>query len=151
MRDVNLAILGFGFMGRVYAYAADSLKHFYPNAPNVHISSVLVSDKTDQLALKKRYNFDSVTTDYDTILNNDQINAVYVALPNDQHAAHVIPALKAGKNVLCEKPLEVSLDKTRDIVGVAKSNSSLVASAVFEYRFLPAIAFIKNTIETAVT
>lgn len=147
MREVNIAILGFGFMGRVYAYAAQSIKHFYPDAPKICISSVLVTDKVNQFALKSRYDFDTITTDYDTILNNKSINAVYVALPNDQHSSYVIPAIKAGKNVLCEKPLEVNLDKTLEMVEVAKSNKSTIASSVFEYRFLPAISFIKDLIE----
>ena len=55
MRDVNIAILGFGFMGKVYAYAAESLKHFYPDAPKVKISNVLISKSGDQESLKSRF------------------------------------------------------------------------------------------------
>ena len=78
MNEVNMAVLGFGFMGKVYAYAADSLKHFYPDCPKVNISSVLVSEKTDQAYLKNRYQFQNTTTDYSSILDNKLINAVYV-------------------------------------------------------------------------
>ena len=60
MDQVNRAIVGYGFMGRVYRYAANSLSDFYPNVPKVHVDTVLVSKqktKTDIETIKKRYNF----------------------------------------------------------------------------------------------
>jgi len=145
--DVNIAILGFGFMGKVYAYAAQSLKHFYPDAPKVNISNVLVSKNADQASLTRRYQFDKVTQDYSTILEDKSINAVYVALPNNIHSTHVIPAIEANKNILCEKPLEINLEKALTMTKLAQENKSIIANAVFEYRFLPAVSLIKSFIE----
>ena len=147
MRDINIAILGFGFMGKVYAYAANSLKHFYPDSPKVNVSNVLISDNGDQNLLKNRYQFENVTKDYNTILEDESINAIYVALPNDLHSDHVIPAIKFNKNILCEKPLEINFDKALEMTNAAHKNKSIVTNAVFEYRFLPAISLIKNFID----
>ncbi len=147
MKDINLAILGFGFMGKVYSYAAECIKFFYPDAPRICISSVLASKNTDKTYLKKRYHFQSVTEDYETILNNKLIDAVYVALPNDLHSNYVIPAIDANKSILCEKPLEINLEKATRMIEHAKKNKSIVTNVVFEYRFLPAISLIKNYID----
>ena len=46
-KDFNIAILGFGFMGKVYSLAADSIKHFFPDIPSIVVKSVLVSKRTD--------------------------------------------------------------------------------------------------------
>lgn len=146
MSDINIAILGFGFMGKVYAYAADSVKHYYPNAPKINISNVLLSKNKDKDLIKKRYQFQNVTTDYSEIINDENINAIYVALPNDLHLTHVIPAINANKSVLCEKPLEINFEKSAKMTRIAEENQSIVANAVFEYRFLPAISMIKSLI-----
>lgn len=147
MRDINLAILGFGFMGRVYAYAASSLKHFYPNAPHINIENVLVSKNTEPNCLLSRYRFNNVTNNFDEILNDSSIDAVYVALPNNLHLNHVAPAIESGKHVLCEKPLEINLEKTSEMLLSANNNLSIVTQSVFEYRFLPAVSYIKKLID----
>jgi hypothetical protein len=64
MKQVNIAILGFGFMGRVYALASESIKHFFPDIPNINIKTILVSKRTSLNKineLKKRYGFEIVT------------------------------------------------------------------------------------------
>ena len=59
MKVINLSILVFGFMGRVYNYASKVLSDFYPDAPKINIKTVLVSDRTNQ-EVERRYGFDSV-------------------------------------------------------------------------------------------
>lgn len=145
MKDINIAILGFGFMGKVYAYAASSMKYFYPDAPRVNISNVLVSENTNISKVLNRYNFDNVTKNYDEILNDEATNAVYIALPNNLHLDYLAPAVSSKKHILCEKPLETDLKKATEMVQLV-DDSNLVSHAVFEYRFLPAVELIKKLI-----
>ena len=133
-------------MGKVYAYAANAVRHFYPDAPAINISTVLLSNDRDKSLIKKRYGFSNITTDYTEILDDEKINAVYVALPNNLHLDYVIPAINAKKNILCEKPLEINLEKSTQMTDIAAAHKSIVANAVFEYRFLPAVSMIKNLI-----
>ena len=72
-------------------------------------------DKADRIAAQYGvpqsaiYNYDN----FDSIAENKSIDAVYVALPNSMHAEYTIRAAKAGKHVLCEKPMAVSVARMR--------------------------------------
>ena len=88
MRKINLAILGSGFMSKVYLRAADCLKHYYPDSPSVRVKSLLVSKRTTHEEIDKireRYNIEIITKEYKDILSDDEIDAIYIATPNNFH------------------------------------------------------------------
>jgi predicted dehydrogenase len=58
---------------------------------------------------------------YDEIVNNKLIDAVYIALPNSMHAEYTIRAAKAGKHVLCEKPMATSVEDSRTMIDACKA------------------------------
>ena len=62
------------------------------------------------------YSYDN----YDTIRDNKEIDAVYIALPNSMHAKYTIRAAKAGKHVLCEKPMATSVSDSRAMIEACK-------------------------------
>ena len=62
------------------------------------------------------YNYDN----YDSIRNNPEIDAVYIALPNGMHAEYTIRASKAGKHVLCEKPMANSIKESEQMIAACK-------------------------------
>lgn len=150
-KTINLAILGSGFMGRVYMNAAESLKHYYPDSPNVNIHSVLVSKRksNEEISeIKKRFKIDNVTSDYEDILNNSNIDAIYVATPNDLHCEQVCLAIKKGKHVLCEKPMSMTIEESKKMMNYSDQNPTIIANMVFEYRYIPAITQIKKIIDS---
>lgn len=72
---------------------------------------------------------------YQALIEDPTIEAVYIALPNSLHAAWTIAALQAGKPVLCEKPLCLSVQETARVLGVARSTGTLLWEAfVFPFR-----------------
>lgn len=77
-----------------------------------------------------------VYSDYDSLLNDPEIDAIYNPLPNSLHAEWSIRALRAGKNVLCEKPLAVTAEEGARMVEVAQTSGKLLMEA-FMYRFHP--------------
>jgi xylose dehydrogenase (NAD/NADP) len=66
---------------------------------------------------------------YEALLADPAIDAVYIPLPNDMHAEWAIKAADAGKHVLCEKPLAVTVDEARAMFAAAKANGVLLAEA----------------------
>ena len=66
---------------------------------------------------------------YDALLASDQIDAVYIALPNDLHADYTIRALKAGKHVMVEKPLATTLAEGEAMLAAARDSGSFLMTA----------------------
>ncbi len=75
---------------------------------------------------------------YESLLEDPEIEAVYIPLPNSMHAEWSMRALEAGKHVLCEKPLAVTAQQGRTMVEAARANDRLLMEA-FMYRFHPQI------------
>jgi len=76
--------------------------------------------------------------DYDSLINDSDIEAIYIPLPNSLHAEWTIKALQAKKNVLCEKPLAVTAEQGARMMDAARANGVLLMEA-FMYRFHPQI------------
>lgn len=74
---------------------------------------------------------------YEELLNDPEIDAVYIPLPNHLHAEWGIKSLKAGKHVLCEKPIGLSPDEARQLLQAAQQKPHLKIMEAFMYRFHP--------------
>ena len=86
-------------------------------------------------------------TDYHDLLNNERINVISVAIPDQQHKKVAIECLQAGKHVLCEKPLALTREDIEDIVKAAEeSDRKFMVGQIC--RFTPAFAKAKEIIES---
>lgn len=97
----------------------------------------------EEFPCKKQY------TDYEEIIRDDSIQAVYIALPNGLHKEWSIKALNAGKAVLCEKPSTIDVASMEEIAKVAKEKNILFMEAM-KSRFTPMYEWIKNNINEVI-
>lgn len=79
-------------------------------------------------------------------LLQSEVEAVTIATPSGLHGQCAIPAAKAGKHILCEKPLEVTVSKTNDLIRTCESNNVRL-SAVFQSRFCEAVKTIRQAVD----
>ena len=121
-------------------------------SPAIHASSngrlVAVGSRDAQRAAEL-YSFAPnvrIYSNYESIINDPDIEAIYIPLPNSLHAQWTIRALQAGKHVLCEKPLSVTRKEGEMMVRVARENNVLLMEA-FMYRFHPQIVWALAQIE----
>ncbi len=100
-------------------------------------------ERADELA--EKFGVSNSFSNYDEFLKSD-INCVYVAGANVHHCEQVIKAAKAGKNILCEKPLAMNYREAEEMVKTCEENKVLLAVS-YVYRFHPAIKKAKELIE----
>ncbi|UQZ82556.1 1,5-anhydro-D-fructose reductase [Paenibacillus konkukensis] len=86
-------------------------------------------------------------TSYEELLKRDDIKAVSICTPSGWHRDHTVQALRAGKHVLTEKPLEIRLDRIDEMNRTAEEEG-LYLGCVFQNRLAPANRFIKDTLDS---
>ena len=103
---------------------------------NGHIHAIGSQHPQRAKALAKAYNILHLYTRYESVLEDQQVDAVYIPLPNHLHRQWTIRALKAGKHVLCEKPLACNAAEAEEMVRVASEKGLHLMEALM-YRFHP--------------
>ena len=96
---------------------------------------------------KKRFCFEKAYGSYDELLQDSEVQAVYIPLPNNLHKEWVLKALKAGKNVLCEKPIALNADETEEMYRTAKECGVLLMEA-YAYLHSPYIKSLVNDVKS---
>lgn len=84
-----------------------------------------------------------VYNDYDDLLNDSKVDAVYIALPHADHYKWALKALQKGKAVLCEKPATLSYKETKELCDVSKENGVLFIEGI-KTRFIPLVSELKK-------
>lgn len=87
---------------------------------------------------------------YEALLNDADIDAVYIPLPNDMHVPWTIKAIAAGKHVLCEKPIALSAAQAAELLEATKQHPNIKVMEAFMYRFHPQWAHAKQLINDGV-
>jgi predicted dehydrogenase len=139
MRRLKTAVIGAGFMGRVHSEAIRRLG-------NVEIVAVAAIDAEEAANFGRSIGVDRTTGDYTTILSDREIDAVHVCTPNALHYPISKAALQAGKAVLCEKPLSLSVAEAREMVDLAKK-TGLANCVNHNLRYYPVVQQIRRMIE----
>lgn len=94
----------------------------------------------------KEWNIPHAYQSYEAMLDSDQIDIVYISLPNHLHSEWSIRALESGKHVLCEKPLALSLEQVDRMTHASRTANRVLAEA-FMYRHHPQIKIIRDWVE----
>ena len=136
-RKVKFGIIGTGMIAAVHA---DALKQL----DNAEL--VMVYDKIPEKAkaFAEKYNC-QYESNFDKFLASD-IEAVTIATPSGLHGEVAIPAIKAGKHILCEKPLETTVSKAKDLVRACEI-ANVRLSAVFQSRYSRSVQLIKKAVD----
>lgn len=112
---------------------------------NIKITAVASRSAESAIAFKQRYNLEKAYGSYQELLDDENLDAVYIPLPNTLHAEWVIKAAKAKKHVLCEKPIALTPDDVKEMYNQASVNQVLLMEA-FPYRYQPQTIELLNRI-----
>ena len=151
MKTKNIGVVGAGFMGKAHCVALSNMPKLFTDAPYVPVFKT-VCDIVPEIAedFKERFSFEKACTDYIDIINDPEIDIVCVCTPNDSHAEISIAALKAGKHVICEKPIATKTEDAKAMAEAAEeaAKKGIVSMCGYQYRRVPAIDEAKKIIES---
>jgi predicted dehydrogenase len=139
--QIGVGMLGYAFMGKAHSHALKTLGHMvYPPPALPVLTAIAGRDAEAVRAAAVRYGYERAYTDWRDLVADPSVQLVDNGGPNDAHAEPCIAAARAGKHVLCEKPLGRTATEARAML--AAVNMAGVKHMVgFNYRFVPAVRY----------
>ena len=111
------------------------------------IDAIASRDKEQAAAVAAALGIPKSYSSYEALLNDEDIDAVYIPLPNHLHVPWAIKALEANKHVLCEKPIGLSADEAKQLQLAASQKPGLKVMEAFMYRFHPQWQHAKKMVQ----
>lgn len=143
---IGIGMIGCGFMGRTHGNAYVKAARFFnlPARPVLKAVCGLPIQAAQEMA--DQWGWERATDNYMDILNDKEIQLVSILTPNNMHAEVAIAAAKAGKHIICEKPLAMNAPEAKKMVDVVKK-AGVVNMTAFCYRRCPAVSLAKELID----
>ncbi|MFF5754259.1 Gfo/Idh/MocA family protein [Streptomyces longwoodensis] len=136
---LGVAVVGFGWMGRVHTQAYGRLPHHFPRLP-VRPELVVVADEVPGRAEEAagRYGFASATRDWREVAADPRVAAVSVTAPNFLHREIGVAMAEAGKHLWIEKPVGLTAEDARAVADAVRA-AGVQGTVGFNYRNAPAV------------
>jgi len=143
--EVRIGFIGAG------SYAQSNLLPYLKGVTQVSLKGVLTASGTSARSVAERFGFEFCAQDASDIIDNPEINTVFIATRHDSHADYVLKALKAGQHVFVEKPLCLTQQQLDEIASLYQSEIRNSQSAIhlmigYNRRFAPMVRRIKNMV-----
>ena len=147
MKKLNIGMIGYGFMGRTHSNAFSQVNHFFdlPYQPVLKTVCARNADRAQRLRREMGLSNRS-RRDWRKVVESPEIDLIDIASPNDTHAEIAIAAAKAGKMVMCEKPLGRNAAEAEAMVKAVEA-AGVPNMVWYNYRRVPAVMLAKHLID----
>lgn len=146
MKELNVALIGAGFMGRAHSLAY-ALAPIASDLGAKVVKRVLVDANAEVAdSAARQLGWAEAASDWREVVTRDDIDAVDICTPPQFHAEIALAAIEAGKHVFCEKPITNDPDEARAIVAAAE-RAGVVTQVGYNYRHAPAVSFAKKLLD----
>ncbi|HEX9005258.1 MAG TPA: Gfo/Idh/MocA family oxidoreductase [Blastocatellia bacterium] len=145
-KQLNIGLVGYGFMGRTHSNAFLQAGRFFdlPYQPVLKAVCARNADRVKSFA--ENWGYEAIETDWRKLVERADIDLIDIASPNDTHAEIAIAAAKAGKMVMCEKPLGRNAAEALAMVEAVEA-AKVPNTVWYNYRRVPAVTLLKNLID----
>src|SRR5437867_3806430 len=145
-RILNVGMIGYKFMGRAHSNAWLKVDKFFDLKARPKMKVICGRDRTGVANACVRWGWEKFVTDWRDVVDDPSIDIVDITTPNDTHAEIAIAAAKAGKAILCEKPLALDVKQAKAMCEAVKK-AGVINMICHNYRRIPAIALAKKMID----
>ncbi len=146
-KPIHVGLIGTKFMGRAHSNAFAQVGHFFDLA-RVPVMQLAAGRNAKELAaFAKRWGWRQITTRWQDLAEDEEIDLVDIATPNDLHAEPALALLAARKAVACEKPLAGTLADARAMRDAARKAKGVKTFVWYNYRRCPAVALAHQLVK----
>jgi predicted dehydrogenase len=146
MKKLNVGLIGCGFMGRTHSNASRRVNNFFDLEYQPVLKAVCDIDEARAKSFADKWGYESYETDWRKLVARDDIDLVDITVPNDMHQEIAVAAAKAGKMILCEKPLaRTGQEGLKMVQAIEKAGVPNMVS--YNYRRIPAVTLAKQLID----
>ena len=135
----NVAILGAGTIARKMAFTLSKME-------SVNAYAIAARDLERAKSFAAEFNMQKAYGSYDELVNDENIDLIYIATPHTMHYEHAKLCLEHGKNVLCEKPFTVNANQAKELFELAKDKNCLITEAMWT-RYMPSRKMVNEIIK----
>lgn len=147
-RELGVGQVGYAFMGAAHSQAWRTAPSFFdlPLAPRLR--ALCGRDAAAAGAVADRFGWESVETDWRSLVARDDIDLIDICTPGSTHVEIAVAALRAGKHVLCEKPLANTVEEAEQMADAAAEAAArgVYAMVGFTYRRTPALSLARQLV-----
>jgi predicted dehydrogenase len=145
-KDLNIGIVGYGFMGRTHSNAYLQAPRYFNLAYRPVLKAVSARNLDRARTFADNWGYQSVESDWRALIARSDIDLIDIASPNDTHAEIAIAAARAGKMVMCEKPLGRTAQEAKAMVDAVES-ANVPNMVWYNYRRVPAVVLLKKLLD----
>lgn len=147
-KELRIGLIGCGLMGRTHSNGYNRIGNFFPELEYHPVLKAVCSRSEEKVkAFAEQWGYESYETDWKSLINREDIDAVDICTPNNMHSEIAIAAAKAGKMILCEKPLARTLAEAQPMVE-AIEKAGVKNTVWYNYRRIPAVTLAKQIIDS---
>jgi predicted dehydrogenase len=143
---LNIGMIGYGFMGRAHSNAYRQVNQFFPLEYRPVLKACSARNPEKLAAFADNWGYESTETNWRRLIDRKDIDLIDIGTPNNTHLEIALAAAAAGKMVLCEKPLAMTVAEGEQMVA-AVENAKVPNMVWYNYRRVPAIALAKQLVD----
>ena len=146
--QLQVALIGYKFMGKSHSNAYRQVAHFFPDLGAVPVMNTLCGrDRVGVEQAARQMGWQNVATDWKEVVRRPDIDLVDIVTPGDSHAEIAIAAAQAGKHVFCEKPMAVNVADCEAMIQAAgQAGVTLMVGQVL--RFLQPFLKVRELVDS---
>jgi predicted dehydrogenase len=145
MKTLKIGMIGHKFMGKTHSNAWRQVDKFFPVSAQLELHTICGLGKQSVIDAAKQFGWKHASTCWQDVVANPEIDVLDINTTNDTHAEIAIAAAKAGKHILCEKPLAMNVAQATAMVAAVKK-AGVVNMISHNYRRVPAMALAQKMI-----
>jgi predicted dehydrogenase len=145
-KDLKIGMVGYGFMGRTHSNAFLQAPRFFDLSYRPVLKAICARNPDRVQSFAERWGYQSVEADWRHLVARSDIDLIDIASPNDTHAEIALAAARAGKMVLCEKPLGRTAAEAGEMVRAVES-AGVPNMVWYNYRRVPAMMLLKQLLD----